>query len=239
MVDYINLAQSKINTLKDAGFELTKDMKILDFGCGKGNLVKAFQELGYDAYGVDVIDNDLLDDKHYFKLSFDPYVIPFEDDFFDYVFSTSVFEHVLNTEESLKEIHRVLKKGGVTTHSLPSRYRIIEPHIKVPFASMLQSKFWLGLWAILGVRNDFQKGLSWKEVLDRNVGYCKTGINYMSYSKLSKKIKSVFGNVRVMKKEIIKNSQGRAAAIGRRFPIPGYGNLIFFFREWNLFIRKN
>ena len=56
MVDYIDLAKSKINTLKDAGFELTKDMKILDFGCGEGHLVKAFQELGYDAYGIDIID---------------------------------------------------------------------------------------------------------------------------------------------------------------------------------------
>ena len=76
MSEYTELAISKINTLKDAGFELKKDMKILDFGCGEGNLVKAFRELGYDAYGVDVIDCPNLDEEHYSKLSFDPYVIP-------------------------------------------------------------------------------------------------------------------------------------------------------------------
>ena len=97
-------------------------MKILDFGCGEGNLVKAFRELGYDAYGIDVIDCPNLDEIHYAKIGFNPYVIPFEDDFFDYVYSTSVFEHVMNTDESLKEIYRVLKHGGISTHSLPSRY---------------------------------------------------------------------------------------------------------------------
>ena len=238
MVDYIDLAKSKINTLKDAGFTLTKDMKILDFGCGEGHLVKAFQELGYDAYGIDIIDCTLLDSEHYFKLGFDPYVIPFEDGFFDYVYSTSVFEHVFNTEESLREIYRVLKPGGVSTHSLPSRYRIIEPHIKVPFGGLIEGKGWLGLWALLGVRNEFQKGLPWKEVCRRNEGYCRDGINYMSYHKLKGHIDKFFCNTRILKKEIIKNSPGRAAALGRKLPIPGFGNLIFFFREWNLIMYK-
>ena len=52
MVDYITLAKSKIEILRDAGFELKKGMKILDFGCGAGHLVEAFLELGYDAYGI-------------------------------------------------------------------------------------------------------------------------------------------------------------------------------------------
>lgn len=33
---------------------LPKDQKILDFGCAKGYLVRAFTELGYDCEGVDV-----------------------------------------------------------------------------------------------------------------------------------------------------------------------------------------
>ena len=238
MTDYIKLAQSKINILRDAGFNLTKDMKILDFGCGEGNLVKAFQELGYDAYGIDVIDCPNLDEAHYAKIGFDPYVIPFEDGFFDYVFSTSVFEHVLNTDESLREIYRVLKHGGISTHSLPSRYRVIEPHIKVPFGGLIQGKAWLRFWAMMGVRNEFQKDLPWKEVYDRNTGYCREGINYMSYHKLKKRIVAVFGNVRIMTKEITKNSQGRAAALGRKLHIPGYEYLMFFCREWNLLMRK-
>ncbi len=238
VIDYMELARCKINVLRDAGFNLTKDMKILDFGCGEGNLVKAFRELGYDAYGIDVIDCPNLDEIHYAKIGFNPYVIPFEDDFFDYVYSTSVFEHVMNTDESLKEIYRVLKHGGISTHSLPSRYRIIEPHIKVPFAGIIQSNAWLCFWAKMGIRNEFQKGLAWKEVFDRNHGYCREGINYMSYKEFKKRITAVFGNARIMTKEITRNSQGRAAALGRKLPIPGYEYMTFFFREWNLLMKK-
>lgn len=98
---------------------------------------------------------------------------------------------------------------------------------------------WLKLWAFLGIRNEFQQGLSWKEVYQRNIGYCKTGINYHSYKDLRKMILSVFGNIKVVKKEYIKNMPGGAAKIGRLIPIPGYGNLIFFFRQWELFMVKD
>lgn len=98
---------------------------------------------------------------------------------------------------------------------------------------------WLKLWAFLGIRNEFQRGLSWKEVYQRNIGYCKTGINYHSYKNLRKMILSIFGNIKVVKKEYIKNMPGGAAKIGRLFPIPGYGNLIFLFRQWELFMVKD
>ena len=176
-------------------------MKILDFGCGEGHLVQAFNSLGYDAYGADVIDCPALDEEHFRKISFAPYRLPFEDNTFDYVYSTSVFEHVLNTEEALKEIYRVLKPGGVTVHSLPSRYRIIEPHIKVPFGGLIQSSGWLKLWAALGIRNEFQSGLPWREVYQRNTGFCKEGIHYLKYKELKEIIISVFGNVKIMNKE--------------------------------------
>ena len=38
--------------------------------------------------------------------------IPFENNYFDSVFSSEVFEHVFNLEEMLKELNRVTKMGG-------------------------------------------------------------------------------------------------------------------------------
>ena len=232
------LVMSKIKVLKELGFELTKDMKILDFGCGDGELVQGLLDLGYDAQGVDILDTSALDSSHYKKIDMDTYRIPYEDNYFDYVFSTSVFEHVQNTEEALKEIYRVLKPGGITTHSMPSRDRLIEPHIRVPLGGIWQSNAWLWIWAFLGVRNEFQTGLEFKDVYERNKGYTRDCLNYMSYKKLKKIIVSVFGNANLYKWKHIKYMPGGAVKLGRRFPIPGYEYLLFFFREWNFYMKK-
>ena len=37
---------------------------------------------------------------------------PFDDDFFDYIFSHDVYEHILDWENYVSECQRVLKKGG-------------------------------------------------------------------------------------------------------------------------------
>lgn len=234
----INLAKCNINMLRDLGFELTEGMKILDFGCGEGELAHAYQILKYDSYGVDFCECTFLDDEHYKKLESNPYRIPFEDNTFDLVYSKSVFEHTMNTEECFREVYRVLKPGGVTINSLPSMYRLIESHIRVPLAGVIQASWWLKLWAILGVRNRFQKGLHWKEVYKRNTDYCANWINYHKWKDLKKMIISVFGNVKKVKKEYIANMPGGAAKLGRKLPIPGYGELCFIFREWELFMKK-
>lgn len=236
---YIMLAECMIHMLQDLGFMLKKNMRILDFGCGKGELVRAFLALGYDAYGVDIIDCPYLDGSHFKKIEFDSYQIPYSENYFDLVYSSSVFEHTQNTKECFQEIYRVLKPGGGTINSLPSRYRILEPHIHVPLGGIIQSSMWLKFWAFLGIRNEFQRGLPWKEVYQRNREYCKTGINYHSYRNLKKLILSIFGNIKIVKKEYIKNMPGAAAKIGRLFPVPGYGNLIFIFRQWELFMVKD
>lgn len=51
---------------------------------------------------------------------------------------------------------------------------------------MIQSNIWLKLWAVLGVRNEFQKNLHWSEVYRRNVEFCKEALNYLKYKDLKK-----------------------------------------------------
>lgn len=109
---YIMMAECMIHMLQDVGFTLKKNMRILDFGCGNGEMVQAFLSLGYDTYGVDIIDCPSLDASHYKKIGFNPYRIPYSEDSFDLVYSSSVFEHTQNTEECFREIYRVLKWGG-------------------------------------------------------------------------------------------------------------------------------
>ena len=40
-----------------------KNLKILDWGCGKGDLVKFLNDHGYDCYGLEVEDNIKVKDE--------------------------------------------------------------------------------------------------------------------------------------------------------------------------------
>ena len=39
--------------------------------------------------------------------------LPFDDDTFDYVYASHVLEHIVNCADLIKDVHRVLKKGGI------------------------------------------------------------------------------------------------------------------------------
>jgi SAM-dependent methyltransferase len=150
--------------------------RILDFGCGAGRMVFRLRELGFDAYGFDIHDYvayRLEDDRQWFRFSpsispdtsaftidANRYAIPFEDDFFDIVHSTSVIEHVLDIRA------RVPRPDGVAIHFYPLKYQVVEPHMYVPLASFVQLKTWLRLWIALGARNEFQSGLTVDQVTD-------------------------------------------------------------------------
>jgi ubiquinone/menaquinone biosynthesis C-methylase UbiE len=104
--------------------------------------------------------------------------LPFAESEFDFVYSTSVMEHVVDPGLALTEIARVLRPGGLSVHVFPAQWRPIEPHMYVPFGGRVQNYWALRLWAALGVRNDFQQGKSATEVALSNAQYCKTGLSY-------------------------------------------------------------
>jgi len=220
-------------------------MSISDFGCGSGQLVSAFGKLGLDVYGVDIkpfwLENPQFTDTDRMKVILtNPYRLPYEDETFDCVTSTSVFEHVFNHEECFREIHRVLRVDGFTMHLFPGPWVMpVEPHIFVPLASIIKSKWWLSIWALIGIRNSFQKGKSWREVVELNYKYCKTGINYIPRKKIKNMVLEIFGNVTYPAKEYIRHSPGRAAKLGRVIRLPLYNKLVFTTREQLIFAVKN
>lgn len=89
-------------------FRLRKSMKILDNGCGRGEFLHAFDQLGMEVSGTDISDYC----KNVDVVDLDKDNLPFPDEYFDVVFSKSVIEHVQNTEHYMNEMYRVLKRGG-------------------------------------------------------------------------------------------------------------------------------
>ena len=153
----------------------------------------------------------------------EPYRLPYEDETFDVVISTQVLEHAQNKDTCLREIRRVLKPGGWSMHQLPSKWFLpTEPHIFVPLVNYLWPNVpssWLSLWALLGVRNSFQRGKGWREVADLNQEFCRTGLAYSSRRDLRRVSEAVFGNFEVATDFYIDHAGGGAAAVARKIPL--------------------
>ena len=96
--------------------------KILEIGCGNGELSVWLAKNDADVYGVDISDesikiaekrsdeNNTNDRTHFYACPAEH--VPFEKDFFDVVF-INVSLHHLEIDIALKEFKRVLKSGGI------------------------------------------------------------------------------------------------------------------------------
>lgn len=90
---------------------------ILDFGCGS----KPYKNLfNYDTYvGLDFEGEGHSHETEDIDVYYDGITLPFDDNSFDSIFSSEVFEHVFNLEQILKELYRVLKPGGKMMFTCP------------------------------------------------------------------------------------------------------------------------
>lgn len=178
------LLEIQVQTVTALGFQFMPDCKVLDYGCGDGLLVSSYRQRGVQAYGCDVELPDTsrcreLQQQGFLKQMFgEPLRVPFPDGMFDLVVSNMVFEHVHNYDAAFAELHRVLKPRGIMMHVFAARYSPLEQHCFVPLASIVQSYWWLYLWATLGIRNQFQKGCSRTETARRNYRFLHEKTHY-------------------------------------------------------------
>lgn len=117
--------------------------KILDYGCGGGDVVQAGLKEGLNISGVEAFyggsrAKEIAADRGLLGVSIFPlaenYSIPFSDQTFDLVVSNQVLEHVEDLNFTLNEIYRVLKPNGKLLALFPSAEVIREGHCGIPFA---------------------------------------------------------------------------------------------------------
>ena len=102
-------------------YNLKKESKILEMGCGRGEFLNEFTKLGMSGYGIDLSDfaKNYCNNAEIKVVDVSKNPLPYPDDFFDVVFSKSFIEHFYYPEEIFKEAHRVLKPSGVLINLTP------------------------------------------------------------------------------------------------------------------------
>jgi len=141
------------------GLELKKGERVLDVGCGNGYYLSLLNRLGLDLdlVGIDIDKPALIDaakfvgDKKVKLILVDGSKIPVPSNSFDKVVMSEVIEHVKDEEAVLKEVYRVLKKGGLltlTTCNLdyPFFWDPINWTLQHFFKTHIKSGFWAGIW---------------------------------------------------------------------------------------------
>jgi len=222
---FINV-QLCLNVFREMGMPFTMRDRILDFGSGDGWMVYAFRKLGYRAYGADMapaaprvtrlMEQEGLSqpgDSATGLIDKDKYRIPFEDDSFDVVVSWEVMEHVQDHRSALSEIKRVLKPGGRSFHVFPARYRPMEPHILVPFATMIQSRPYLLFWSLMGFGDG--KGLSAWQTACKEHDFLKHQTRYLSKKEIRQLVEADFGNAEFVERHLWKYNGGKSGFIYR------------------------
>jgi len=105
--------------------------RLLDFGCGS----KPYESLFTNASEYVGLDFDSEGHSHAnekIDVIYDGKKIPFDDEHFDSVFSSEVFEHIFNLEEIIPEIKRVMKKQGKILITCPFVWN--EHEVPIDFA---------------------------------------------------------------------------------------------------------
>jgi ubiquinone/menaquinone biosynthesis C-methylase UbiE len=112
-------------TLKDLSEE-TSGSVLLDFGCGNGVVMECGHQHFRHTYGIDLSLEILKAGKgrHGSVMCGEASAIPIKDNSVDVVVCFAVLHHILNHTPLVKELYRVLKKGGIlyTDHDMDSSF---------------------------------------------------------------------------------------------------------------------
>ena len=103
------------------GFDQFAGKRLLEVGCGMGTDLLQFARAGADVTGVDLTPRSVETSRHHLRLYeqtgdfalTDAERLPFADESFDVVYSNGVLHHTPDTAGAVREVHRVLRPGGL------------------------------------------------------------------------------------------------------------------------------
>jgi len=105
---------------------IKKTDKVLDVGCGRGDILHYVQNKTKNAYGIDISKGNIAVSKRLLnkqvKLSIQDITkkTKFSNNFFDIIILTDVIEHIPDKYSLFSELKRILRKGGIIVIGTPN-----------------------------------------------------------------------------------------------------------------------
>jgi methionine biosynthesis protein MetW len=133
--------------------EINPNDKIIDLGCGDGKLTFRIRDKSKakNIYGIDIFCGSL---KNLKDQGLEVYIgdlnqkLPIEDGTFDVVHANQVIEHLVETDNFVREIYRILCPGGyaiISTPNLASFHNLVSLIFgKQPFTAHVSNEILLG-----------------------------------------------------------------------------------------------
>jgi 2-polyprenyl-3-methyl-5-hydroxy-6-metoxy-1,4-benzoquinol methylase len=135
--------------------------RVLDVGCGGGQIARAFATHGACVTGIEVNYEKAAavarrslphgSAQSLRALAADAHRLPFGDHAFDLVILADVLEHVRKPAMVVQEVARVLRPGGMLYASMPNRYSLLnlisDPHYQVPAVGLMPR--WMAAWYVV------------------------------------------------------------------------------------------
>jgi len=183
----------------------SENIRILDWGCGRGKAVLKLLKMGYSAYGVEIDNKVLRKANSVFKANgFDPNkrlllldeIKSNSENFFDIIFSEQVFEHVKDLDSVIKEHYRLQKNGGVSFHIFPSSKMWKESHLRMPLVHWLPKNNIRLAYILFMVLINKKPQIKWPETEGKNfIDEAKVYYKYLNvktFYRDNKEIKKIF-----------------------------------------------
>ncbi len=101
--------------------------RVLDIGCGVGQVVVRLMREGFEAHGVDIAEPNIAKARAFTERCrvYDGSTLPYPDGYFERVGALNVLEHVQDPEGFVREAVRVTAVGGRVVLSSPNFLRFL------------------------------------------------------------------------------------------------------------------
>ena len=149
--------------------KILKDLKgkVLDIGCGNGELIVEYAKQNGDITGIDINSVKINNSKQLAKdngfdldnnlFVADLFDLPFEYESFDTIVMQQVLEHISNPEQTINHVLQFLKHKGTLIITVPNGFSHIDPDHKNFFFTKDQLELLTGTWVFVVVPSYFIK----------------------------------------------------------------------------------